>query len=314
MLRRHFLFAALFLSVSVAFGQKQAQPKTVRVLTVGNSFSRNATHYLGDIAKAKGDTLILHEANVGGASFELHWGKVLAFEKDASDKAGLYGKGKSLREELTAEPWDFVTIQQASIKSHDLSTYRPFATQLAEYIRKHAPSATLAVHQTWAYRVDDPRFKKASPAPSEPKSQEEMYRGLRNAYETIASELKAVLLPVGDAFWLADTDPQWGYKPGATPFDPLKAAPNQLPEQKHSLHVGWALRRQRNGGGERKLGMDGHHANMAGEYLGACVWYEVLFGRSVENCAFFPEGLDPEYARFLRATAHRAVTARAAAR
>lgn len=27
--------------------------------------------------------------------------------------------------------------------------------------------------------------------------------------------------------------------------------------------------------------MDGHHANLAGEYLGACVWYEELFGDSV---------------------------------
>ena len=53
--------------------------------------------------------------------------------------------------------------------------------------------------------------------------------------------------------------------------------------------------------------MDGHHANMAGEYLGACVWYETLFGKGVEGNSFVPKGLDPEYAKFLQATAHRAV-------
>src|SRR5690242_6165910 len=63
---------------------------TVRVLTIGNSFSQNATKYLGDLAKASGDTLILRGANVGGASMELHWSKVEAFEKDPKDKAGLY--------------------------------------------------------------------------------------------------------------------------------------------------------------------------------------------------------------------------------
>ena len=46
---------------------------------------------------------------------------------------------------------------------------------------------------------------------------------------------------------------------------------------------------------------------MAGEYLGGCVWYEVMFGKSVENNSFVPKGLDAEYAKFLRATAHRVV-------
>ena len=54
--------------------------------------------------------------------------------------------------------------------------------------------------------------------------------------------------------------------------------------------------------------MDGHHANTAGEYLGACVWYEVLFGRSAVENSFVPKGLDPTYAKFLQETAHRAVT------
>jgi hypothetical protein len=53
--------------------------------------------------------------------------------------------------------------------------------------------------------------------------------------------------------------------------------------------------------------MDGHHANAAGEYLGACVWYEVLLGKSVEDNAFTPPSIDPAYAKFLRATAHEAV-------
>ena len=54
-------------------------PRTVRLLTVGNSFSHNAVHYLGDLAKASGDVLVLRELIVGGASMELHWNKVLAF-------------------------------------------------------------------------------------------------------------------------------------------------------------------------------------------------------------------------------------------
>lgn len=53
--------------------------------------------------------------------------------------------------------------------------------------------------------------------------------------------------------------------------------------------------------------MDGHHANTAGEYLGACVFYEVLFGDSVVGNTFIPSGLGSAYAKFLQETAHQTV-------
>lgn len=303
---RFLLIAWIVLTGPFCLAQVPTPGKTVRLLTVGNSFSHNATHYLGDLAKAGGDTLILREDNVGGASMELHWSKVQAFEANPADKLGRYTGGKSLKEDLTSASWDFVTIQQASIKSHDVATYRPFAAELSDYIRRQAPGARLLLHETWEYRVDDPRFSAKAPAPGEPKTQDEMYQGLASAYRTIAKELGVTLLPVGDAFHVANRDPKWGFRPAATPFDAKQARPGELPDQLHSLNVGWAWKKQPDG--KMKLGMDGHHASTAGEYLGACVWYEVLFGKSVEGDPFVPPGLDAEYARFLRTTAHRAIT------
>lgn len=287
---------------AAAHAEEAVKGKTVRLLTVGNSFSHNATHYLGDLAKAGGDTLILREDIVGGASMELHWSKAQAFEKDPKAKLGRYSNGKSLQEELTSEKWDVVTFQQASILSHNIATYRPFAKQLSDYIKTHAPGATLMLHETWAYRIDDPRFSVKEPKTGEPKTQDEMYQGLASAYATIAKELGLRVIPVGDAFYLADRDPQWGYKVSTVPFDRKLAKQGELPDQTHSLHVGYVWKTVK---GKTQLSMDGHHANMAGEYLGACVWYEVLFGKSVENNSFVPKGLDAEYAKFLRATAHR---------
>jgi hypothetical protein len=298
------LAAVSFFSVTIR-AEEPGKGKTVRVLTVGNSFSQNATHYLGDIAKAAGDTLILHGDNVGGSRMELHWGKVQSFEKDPTDKNGLYSGGKSLRDDLKGAHWDVVTFQQASIKSHDIATYRPFAKQLSDYIRQHAPDATLLLHETWEYRVDDPRFAVKEPKAGEPKTQDEMYAGLSNAYATIAKELGVRRIPVGDAFHLANRDAKWGYRAPAMPFDAKNAKAGEVPEQLHSLNVGWKWTKQKDG--TVKLAMDGHHANTAGEFLGACVWYEVIFGKSVEANPFVPPGLDPEYAKFLRATAHRAV-------
>lgn len=303
-----FLSLIAFSTALASHGETITAPKTVRLLTVGNSFSHNATHYLGDIAKAAGDTLILREDNIGGSSFDVHLKKLAVWQKDPKSKLGQYTEGKGLQDDLTEKQWDFITIQQASIKSHDVNTYRPHAQVLADFIRKHAPSATLIMHQTWEYRVDDPRFSVKEPKPGEPKTQDEMYAGLKSAYATIAKELNVKLIPVGDAFHLANRDPQWGYKVPSTTFDSKNAKPGELPDQTHSLNVGWNWKKQPDG--KLKLGMDGHHANMAGEYLGACVWYEVLFGKSIEGNAFVPKGLDAAHAKFLQGVAHQAASAR----
>ena len=274
-------------------------PKTVKLLTIGNSFSGNATHYLSDIAKAGGHTLVHTSMSIGGAAMEVHWGRIEANEKDPKD--GLYGT-KALGTTLSGSDWDYVTIQQASIKSHDVATYRPYAAQLQEYVKKHAPKAELLLHQTWAYRVDDPRFG-PKPKEGEPATSEVMYTMLSAAYKTIAKELGVRRLPVGDAFHLVETDTAWAYKPDPT-FDKAKAVAPELPDQTHSLHAGWKWTTK---DGKSTLGMDGHHANSYGEYLGACVWYEVLFKESCVGNSFLPPGMKPEDAKYLQDAAHRAV-------
>lgn len=306
MIRRAFLFTLLASALPICAPAQAPQPgKTVRLLNIGNSFSGNATRFLKDLAQASGHTLIHRAASIGGSSMQVHWDKAQLHEKRPTDPAGLYLSKLGLREELQKEPWDYVTIQQASIKSHDLATYEPYATHLRDYVKQHAPQATLLLHQTWAYRVDDPRFSAREPKPGDPKSQEEMYRMLSHAYRTTAARLNVALIPTGDAMRLADIDPKWGFVPDRS-VDPKTFAYPTLPPQPNSVHMGFTWRKQKDG--TMKLIMDGHHANTAGEYLGSCVFYEVLFQDSVVGNAFVPANLDPAFARFLQEAAHRAVT------
>ncbi|TWU15506.1 DUF4886 domain-containing protein [Allorhodopirellula heiligendammensis] len=282
--------------------QPREPQKHIRILTVGNSFTHNATRYLDEIIEASGHQLTHKMLSIGGSSLEQHATKAMAFEQDPVDKSARYASGESLQEALRSEPWDFVTIQQVSIKSHDVQSYRPHAQQLAEIIRREAPQAKLLVHQTWAYRVDDPRFSKRKPVAGEPASQQAMYEGLSEAYHTITAELSARRIPVGDAFWMADNDTKIGYCVSPE-FDAGNYEPPQLPEQQHSLHVGY---RWSDRNGRPQLGMDGHHANVAGEYLGACVWFECLYGESPVGNSFVPKKLDAEFAAQLQAIAHQA--------
>jgi hypothetical protein len=285
-----------------------AAPKTLRLFAVGNSFSNDAIRMLGSLAKAGGHTLVFGTGSIPGGTLRQHWDKAQKHEADPESPDGLYVTRKGLKEALSAEKWDVVTVQQASILSHDPATYRPYAADLVGYIRRFAPQAKVYVHQTWAYRVDDPRFSVAAPAPGQPGTQRAMYEGLTRAYDGVAAELKLPVLPVGDAFFRADTDSIWGYKPDPA-FDATTAAYPKLPDQSRSLHIGYAWRAKEGGEGYT-LAMDGHHAGTPGQYLAACVWYEELFGESVEDNPFVPAGVDPAYARFLRHTAHEAVAAR----
>lgn len=279
--------------------------KTVRVLTIGNSFAENSLTNLSDLAEAAGHELIVGRANLGGCTLERHWKHVEAFEQDEESAEGSpYGQGKwSLDDLLKKEDWDFITVQQVSFKSHDLDTYRPYAGKLFRYIKERAPEAKILAHQIWAYRVDDPRFVPRNEG-KEPHTQEEMFRQVREAYYTLVAELGLDgIIPSGDAMFAADSDPDRGYRPDEE-FDFAGATYPALPVQTHSLHTGWYWGKSEEG--SRKLKLDGHHASNAGKYLLSCVWFETLFEESVVNNGFAPKTLDPEYAAFLRRTAHNA--------
>ena len=74
-----------------------SEPKTVRILTIGNSFSANATKYLQDLTKAGGHTLIHNSLVIGGSSFQVH-----ADKTKAEGKAQLYQNGEDLVANHTA--------------------------------------------------------------------------------------------------------------------------------------------------------------------------------------------------------------------
>lgn len=290
--------AILATSVVIAVA---AEPQTVRLLTIGNSFSGNAMEYLDELVEAGGHRLVLKQATIGGATMQRHLDHLAAHQMDP--KAGLYSDGKSLDDLLAAEPWDFITMQQASIKSHDVANYRPSARQLHDYVHERAPNAEIVFHETWAYRADDPRFQVKSPKSGEPRTQREMYEGLRSAYETIGKELRMRLVPVGGAFIAADEDSTWGYKVMPRPKLDYPA----IPPQPHSLHVGWKWTESR---GKQFPSIDGHHAGAAGKYLAGCVFYEFLYGESSVGLKFVPPQIDAAYACFLQETAHAVVAAR----
>ncbi|MDR1964927.1 MAG: DUF4886 domain-containing protein [Planctomycetaceae bacterium] len=274
--------------------------KHVRVLAVGNSFSNDATTYFPQIVKGSPVpcTLTLGKASIGGCDFARHLRHATLHEADPTDPEGkpYSNKTKSLKEMLLAEPWDFVTMQQVSTKSFRPETFRPEAKQLYDYIKRYAPQSEVVIHQTWAYRADEPRFGTAFCG-----SQQAMYEGLCKAYAEIAGELGCRLIQSGDAMELARRDAQWGGVFPDVNFDTKTATYPNLPDQRYSLHVGYSWRKEKD---QWKLMYDGIHANIAGDYLTGCVWFEFFFETTVVGNTFVPDKMDTKDASILQRIAH----------
>ncbi|MBZ4189280.1 DUF4886 domain-containing protein [Niabella beijingensis] len=272
--------------------------KTVRLFLIGNSFSQNATRYLPQLAQEGGFTLSIGRAELGGCSLQRHWELVEAAE--AGDPKGKAYNGKSLKELLGSGTWDVVTLQQASILSGDSNTYKPYARKLVEYIHHLQPTATIVLHQTWPYRTDAPSFSQISGGGHAP-SAEAMWKQSRAAYHTTAAALQLPLIPVGDAFFAAQQKSSTAFKTDQS-FKRGQAVFPDLPDQAHSLHVGYFYNKK------KELDLDTHHASEAGCYLAGLVWYKFLFGASSVRTTFKPEIVTDEFAKALRAIADDVVS------
>ncbi|OGV41628.1 MAG: hypothetical protein A2X48_13495 [Lentisphaerae bacterium GWF2_49_21] len=301
---------------------KPAQPggKTIKILLIGNSFSQNATEYLPKLVESQGNSLILGHAELGGCSLEKHWGMVEKFEANPADKESKYYNKKSLKEMLEGDKWDIVTMQQHSWLSYDIKTYQPFATKLADFIRKHAPQAKIYLQETWAYRKDDMGLlKKTNITP------EQMYVKLNGNYAKIANEIKAdKIIPSGTAFQNIGQDPRWLLELQEN-VDKAAFKYPDLPLQKHSLIRGWGWTKKdgksstsltakeieeraagKDKGGDYELTYDAKHCNSFGKYMLALVWYETIYGELTKP-AFKPADIPEADAAIIREYAHKTV-------
>jgi len=284
----------------LSFAVEAQEVKFVKVLAVGNSFSENATDYLQQIVAGSPVPckLTLGKASIGGCDFDRHNRHAAVHEKDPDDPEGKpYLGKKSLKEMLLAEKWDYITIQQVSVKSYLPETFEPEAKKLYDYIKKYAPQAEVVIHQTWAYRSDDSGYKDGFGG-----SQKAMYEGLCKAYGGLADELHCRIIRCGDTMELARRSPDWG-DAGAVKWDSSKAKYPELPDQRLSLHSGysWVKNKEKD---KWEIHYDGHHASDTGKYLLSCVWFEFFFDVSCVDNTFVPEKLSKDDAAILRRIAH----------
>lgn len=141
----------------------------VRILMIGGESPRNE---LGDqlfhIAEAAGKKVIIGNLYLEGATLSDHWENASQDNK-VYDFRWIDEKGKetntpqtSIREGVSAEGWDYISLHQESSESGLPDSYGTSFTSLVDYIREKAENfkMKMVLHQNWAYQqgADIPGF------------------------------------------------------------------------------------------------------------------------------------------------------------
>ena len=274
-----------------------AAPRELKVLTIGNSFSWSVFKTLPAIVKADPECrLLLVAANIGGCTLERHWKEHLKSEKDPSHLP--YSKKYTLRQLLTKEKWDIVTIQQASYASWKAPSFHPYAENLMGLVRELAPTAEIVIQQTWSYNAAAPHFA------SWGIDSATMYRLLTENYRALAEQHKLRVIPAGyavDLFRRSLGDKLVSREPA----DPSQLQEPAVPRTNDVVgNFRWQEDKKT---GKRLLRQDLIHLNPRGQYLQSLVWYAVLFGRDPEQSAYVPEGISAEEIALFKQYAKKAV-------
>lgn len=274
----------------------EAGSGSLKLMHIGNSFSQNSTEYLPALAKAGGKKITIFGATKGGCSLQCH-AEFLKLAQQNKTEGSAYtlagaqqstestAQSISLTDALKAEQWDVITVQQASRQSIDPASFEPYGEMLISQIKRDAPGAEIMLHKTWAYH-DEHRMFKEQQSKKKPVNHVDMHNQLTQAYNQFAARYSLAIIPSADAMFLAYQQ--------LLKEDNVGIAADKLSYIRHSSKMLYSN--------------DGYHLEIAGKYLTASVWYEVLFNESVVDVDFVPKGLDAEFAAELRMLAHQAVT------
>ncbi len=171
----------------------------MNVLSIGNSFSDDATRYLRGVSRHAGVNLANANISIGGCSLYRHFQNMKTGNScyTLNYNGESTGFSVSVRDALLNREWDVITLQQVSHLSPKFHTFQPYLRELAEYCRELCPKAKIVLHQTWAYEKNSRRLteelKYGTP--------DEMLADVKASYTRAASEINATgIIPSGEMF------------------------------------------------------------------------------------------------------------------
>ena len=275
----------------------------LRVLVIGNSFSRSLIRALPQIMAAQSRyALDLTDMYIGGCSLERHVNEYETAVADPEHKpyridriapGGVLEPDymSNLPEMLKDRTYDLVTIQQASPYSFRPDSWTPWSDRLIAIVRAALPEVKIVIQETWSYRPDSPRFADWGI------DSDMMFKYLREVYAERSRHYGFEVIPTGDAVETFRRRSDFRF----AGFDPVRVARirfPQLPPDGGDIVGSYRWKEDENG--VPVLTLDAIHLNRAGEYLQACVWFGALFGADGRAIRYVPDHLSAQQSALLR--------------
>ncbi len=227
--------------------------RSIKIFTIGNSFSEDAMQYLYPMLKEGGyEDITLGRLYIGSGTLQMHCDNAnsgsTAYEYwKNTDGTWIKNASQSLSYGLKDEEWDIIVMQQGSGSSGMPNTYSPYLDNLITYVNnnKTNPDAQFAWHMTWAYQQDTDHYE----FPNYGSNQMTMYEAIVGAVDSqIKTRDFGFIIPAGTAIQNARTS-----------------------------YLGDHLTR------------DGYHLNYnTGRYIAALTWAKELCGIDAEDITYSP--------------------------
>lgn len=204
--------------------------KTIKILTIGNSFSEDATRWICEIAESAGVKVIVGNLYFSGCSLENHWtnalnNKALYTYYKLTSTSITDTSNQTMKESILDEDWDFITFQQFSGFSGLYSTFQPYLNNLIGYVNAYATNSDvkLALNMTWAYANDSTHEDYLYYS----NNQTAMYNAITSAHQQAIAETGIdIIIPCGTAIQNARTNKL------------LNAVGDELTRDGHHLDIG----------------------------------------------------------------------------
>ena len=268
------------------------------ILMIGNSFCYYYVEELCGIASADGYELTVANLYKSGAKIVEHVNSLKNDTRVATlfvttskgrNKIAMLNTKETLEyaEKKLKGEWDVISLQNSGafsllgdVENTEKNTL-PQAKELYDYIKENYPEASLYWHQPWAYEIGYGKDKSEAYQMNDVEHRTNMHKINKNVAQKVANENGVKIMPTGDAWEIA----------------------------RKSEIVGTTLcQRKGINGDEGDYYHDGDIGG--GQYLNACVWYEVLMGKSCIGNTWRPSyELSEEKIAILQAAAHEAVAA-----
>ena len=269
-----------------------------KVLMIGSSYSYYYCDELYELAKADGIEMRISNLYVSGGTVSQHYSQLainngiysfITHDKEGKGRTEI--TGATIKQALYADEWDLITLQESYDPSYGITNpgdgerTKNYVEKMLTYLRENYPNAKIMWQQVWSKEVGyqgpytqvniDSNFM-GVPEVSKVLTKEKQtqnYEIIRDCALDICKTFQIDRIPSGDAWQLARADERIG--------DTLC--------KKDKTH-------------ENEEG--------GGQYLNACVWYEVLTGNSCIGNTFRPHyALNEEKITVLQEIAHQAVAA-----